>query len=128
MYLGSLAPRLALPGALAGICLARAILPTTQHERVRVRGEWLGPPVVRVEHRVYGIEVGGTGDKVWLLQGTWTGAGTVCNYKLQVRWSNNSGRVYETDNSPEHYGCRGGAAGLRTSVLATPSRGITKES
>jgi hypothetical protein len=56
------------------------------------------------------IDVGGRGDTVWMVQVTWTGIGTLCNYRFQVRWSDDRGRQYETDTSPEHVGCRGAAA------------------
>jgi hypothetical protein len=56
------------------------------------------------------IDVGGSGDTVWMVQATWQGAGTICNYRWQIRYSDTSGRVYETDTSPLHVGCRAAAA------------------
>jgi hypothetical protein len=37
---------------------------------------------------------------------SWTGAGTVCNWKMEPRWTTTSGSVYRTDSSAVHVGCR----------------------
>jgi len=55
------------------------------------------------------IDVGGSGNTVWETSANWFGVGTICNYSFQIRWFDNNGRQYETDNSPLHAGCRGGA-------------------
>jgi hypothetical protein len=41
-----------------------------------------------------------------LVHMSWSGAGTVCNYKWVVRYTNTSGQVYRTDSSAVHVGCR----------------------
>jgi hypothetical protein len=51
------------------------------------------------------IEVDGTGNTVWHTQLEWTGIGTACNYQFQLRWSENKGKVYETQTSSLHTGC-----------------------
>jgi hypothetical protein len=38
------------------------------------------------------------------------GAGTLCNYRWAIRFSDINGRVYETDWSPVHIGCSAGTA------------------
>jgi hypothetical protein len=46
------------------------------------------------------------GDNVASVQGSWSGvAGTICNYRWAVRFSDINGRVYETDWSGAHAGC-----------------------
>ncbi len=43
-------------------------------------------------------------------QVSWVGAGTVCNWKMVLRWTNVDGRVYRTDSSRVHVGCSLGRA------------------
>jgi hypothetical protein len=55
------------------------------------------------------IDVEGTpsgGLEISLVHMSWTGAGTVCNYKWVLRWTTTSGAVYRTDSSAVHVGCR----------------------
>jgi hypothetical protein len=56
------------------------------------------------------IDVEGTPTQggLWisLVHMSWTGAGTVCNWKMELRWTTASGSVYRTDSSPLHVGCR----------------------
>jgi hypothetical protein len=56
------------------------------------------------------IDVEGTPTRggLWvsLVHMSWTGAGTVCNWKMELRWTTASGTVYRTDSSPVHVGCR----------------------
>ena len=56
------------------------------------------------------IDIEGWGNHVVSVQGQWGGVGTICNYKFQIQFSNVNNHVYETDDSPLHIGCRGGAA------------------
>ena len=56
------------------------------------------------------IDIEGWGNHVVSVQGQWGGVGTICNYKFQIQFSNVNNRVYETDDSGLHIGCRGGAA------------------
>jgi hypothetical protein len=56
------------------------------------------------------LEVDGQGDTVWGASVNWMGAGTICNYKFQLRWFNDGGHQYATDTSSEHVGCRAAAA------------------
>lgn len=53
---------------------------------------------------VEGTPSGGLG--ISLVHMSWTGAGTVCNYKWVIRWTTTSGAVYRTDSSALHVGCR----------------------
>lgn len=55
------------------------------------------------------IDVGGSGNTVWLVQGSWFGIGTLCNYRFRIRFRDINGRLYETDYSPTHVGCRAAA-------------------
>jgi hypothetical protein len=57
---------------------------------------------------VEGTPSGGLG--VSLVHMSWTGAGTVCNYKWVLRWTTTSGAVYRTDRSAVHVGCRAASA------------------
>jgi hypothetical protein len=57
---------------------------------------------------VEGTPSGGLG--VSLVHMSWTGAGTVCNYRWVIRWTTTSGAVYRTDSSALHEGCRGVSA------------------
>jgi hypothetical protein len=43
------------------------------------------------------------------VEGEWFGIGTLCNCRFQIVFSDINGRVYETDNSATHAGCRGAA-------------------
>ena len=43
-------------------------------------------------------------------QVSWLGAGTVCNWKMELRWTDVNGRVYRTDSSRVHVGCSAGRA------------------
>lgn len=56
------------------------------------------------------IDIEGWGNHVVSVQGQWGGVGTICNYRFQIWFSNVNNRVYETDNSPLHIGCRAAAA------------------
>ena len=53
---------------------------------------------------VEGTPSGGLG--ISLVHMSWTGAGTVCNYRWVIRWTTTSGAVYRTDSSAVHVGCR----------------------
>jgi hypothetical protein len=46
------------------------------------------------------------GQWISLVHMSWTGAGTVCNYKWVLRWTNTNGSAYRTDSSGVHVGCR----------------------
>jgi hypothetical protein len=52
------------------------------------------------------IDVGGSGDTVWSVQGEWFGIGTLCNYRFRIRFRDIRGRLYETYYSSTHVGCR----------------------
>lgn len=63
--------------------------------------------------RAYGLNsaytclyVEGADDTVSSMHVSWTGAGTICNYQLQLRWYTIHNRRYETDTSGLHVGCR----------------------
>ena len=56
------------------------------------------------------IDIEGWGNHVVSVQGQWGGVGTICNYKFQIQFTNVNNRIYETDDSALHVGCRGGAA------------------
>jgi hypothetical protein len=57
------------------------------------------------------LEIDGSGDTVWGVAVNWIGAGTICNYKFQIRFFNDNGKQYgPTQTSPEHVGCRAAAA------------------
>jgi hypothetical protein len=56
------------------------------------------------------VDIEGWGNHVVSVQGQWGGVGTICNYKFQIQFTDVNNRVYETDDSPLHVGCRGGAA------------------
>ena len=43
-------------------------------------------------------------------QVSWLGAGTVCNWKMELRWTDVNGHVYRTDSSRVHVGCSAGRA------------------
>lgn len=60
------------------------------------------------------LDVYGRGDTVWIVDVTWAGIGTVCNYRFQLQWFNVRGRRYEVDNGPLHVGCSAGAAKWET--------------
>jgi hypothetical protein len=119
--LGSLARRIALAGALGGTCLALAILPATANASAYgcTTSGW-GLPWYGLNSAYTCLEVGGSGNTVWIAAVNWMGAGTICNYKFQVRWFDDSGRLYETDTSPEHVGCRAAAANW-TENFGTPN-------
>jgi hypothetical protein len=51
------------------------------------------------------LDIGGSGNTVWEAAVNWFGAGTICNYKFQVRWFNDQGHQYATNTSGEHVGC-----------------------
>jgi hypothetical protein len=42
------------------------------------------------------------------VQGSWYGVGTLCNYRFRTRFRNIYGKLYETDYSRTHVGCRVG--------------------
>ena len=55
------------------------------------------------------IDVEGTpsgGLWVSLVHMSWSGAGTVCNWRFELRWTDVNGHVYRTDSSAVHTGCR----------------------
>ena len=39
------------------------------------------------------IDVGGSGDTVWSVQGEWFGIGTLCNYRFRIRFRDIRGRL-----------------------------------
>jgi hypothetical protein len=103
--------RVALAGALAGTGVALAILPATANASAYgcTTSGW-GLPWYGLNSAYTCLEIGGSGNTVWEAQAEWVGVGTICNYEFQIRWYNNNGRLYETDTSPEHFGCRAAAA------------------
>jgi hypothetical protein len=52
------------------------------------------------------IDIEGYGNTVVSVEGEWFGIGTLCNYRFQIRFRDIHGKLYETDNSPTHVGCR----------------------
>ncbi len=64
------------------------------------------------------IDVGGSGNTVWSVEGEWFGIGTLCNYRFRIRFRDIHGTLYETDYSPTHVGCRV-AAGSWTKNFGT---------
>lgn len=44
------------------------------------------------------------------VQLSWVGAGTICNWRMQLRWYTDTGRRYLTNSSPLHTSCRFGSA------------------
>ena len=56
------------------------------------------------------IDVEGTPNRggrwVSTVQVSWIGAGTICNWRMQLRWYTDTGRRYLTNSSPLHTSCR----------------------
>jgi hypothetical protein len=96
---------------VTGACAVAAALPTAASASAYgCTASGAGLPWYGLNSSYTCIDVGGSGDTVWLVSGNWMGAGTICNYRWAIRFSDASGRVYETDVSPLHVGCSGGAA------------------
>jgi hypothetical protein len=107
----SLVRRVVLAIALAGTSVALAVVPATASASADgcTASGW-GLPWYGLNSAYTCIDVGGSGDTVWLVQPSWVGVGTICNYRFQIRFYDDRGRRYETDTSREHVGCRAAAA------------------
>lgn len=109
--LTSHARTLVLAAVLSGICAAFAALPAAASASAYgCTTSGAGLPWYGLNSAYTCIDVSGGGDTVWGVQVSWTGIGTICNYRFQVRWFNIRDRRYETDTSHLHVGCRPAAA------------------
>jgi hypothetical protein len=97
--------------ALLLACMGLASVPVTaQASAYGCTTSGAGLPWYGLNSAYTCIDVGGSGDTVWMVQPSWMGIGTICNYRFQVRFFDDRGRRYETDTSPLHVGCRAAAA------------------
>jgi hypothetical protein len=107
----SFSRRLVLVAALVGGCAGLAGLPAAASaSSYGCTTSGAGLPWYGLNSAYTCVEVDGSGDTVWGASVNWFGAGTICNYRFQLRWFNDRGRQYATNTSGEHVGCRAAAA------------------
>jgi hypothetical protein len=107
----ALRARVAALGALAACAaIVAAFPPAATASAVGCTAVGSGLPWYGLNSAYTCIDIEGYGNTVVSVQGEWFGIGTLCNYRFRIRFRDIHNRLYETDYSPTHVGCRAAGA------------------